>query len=102
MRALIIWKWSQGCKRRVGVVLTEGWQKKSSCSITRIYTQLHAFTQCSWRLTLRGLKPDKSASFACLGIWPKTPGRRPTLPGGGREAGASGWLKVLKWAEAGA
>jgi len=39
----------EGGKRGIRERLEEGFGGKWLCSITRIYTQLHAFTQCSFR-----------------------------------------------------
>src|SRR5260370_42043182 len=55
-------------KCTVGGRLEEGFDEKWLCSITRIYTHLHDFTQRSFSLTLRGPKSKvRSGRSAGLG-----------------------------------
>src|SRR5258706_231441 len=56
--------------RPVGRRLEAGFGEKWLCSITRIYTQLHAFTQSSWALTLRTQTKRKSPQKG-NGDWPQ-------------------------------
>src|SRR5258708_21697295 len=44
----------QSGKWTVGGALSGGWREKWLCSITRIYTHLHAFTQSFWAVTWGG------------------------------------------------
>ena len=59
-------------KWRAGGRLEAGFREKRSCSITRIYTHLHDFTQRSFSVTLRGpkskVRSGRSAGFAYLGV----------------------------------
>ncbi len=73
----------QGGKWTARGALLGGWRQIWLCSITRIYTYLHAFTQSSWALTLRALTAGKGL---------------PTLPSkaGGRKLGSG-----KRWAESG-
>ena len=59
-----------GCSRAFGGRLEAGFGEKWLCSITRIYTQLHAFTQSSWALTLRTQTKRKSPQKG-NGDWPQ-------------------------------
>src|SRR5438445_11296261 len=53
-------KMGKGGKWGVGVRLEAGFREKWLCSITRIYTHLHAYTQSFWRVTLRAQTERKS------------------------------------------
>src|SRR5258706_4250363 len=53
-------KVGKGGKWGVGRRLKTGFREKWLCSITRIYTHLHAFTQSFWRVTLRAETRAKS------------------------------------------